>query len=325
MTVDRDPVLDRILSLELARVTERAAIAAARFAGRGDESQADNAAIAAMQAELDRLPIDGAIVLGEGEPDDGGSLRAGARVGIGGAQVDIALDPLEGATICAKNLPNALAAIAVSRRGSLLPVPDIYMEKIAVGAGYPDGVIDLDASPAENIARVAEARGVQPDRIVACILDRPRHARLIEAVRSTGAAIRLIGDGDLAAIMHVADPDRSGVDLYLGSGGAREGILGAALLRCAGGQMQGRLIVDSADKMRKLAQRGIEDGRRILSLADMAGGDIIFAATGVTDGPTLGGVKFRGDRIETHTVVLRSSSGTVRTILSRHRDGERID
>jgi fructose-1,6-bisphosphatase II / sedoheptulose-1,7-bisphosphatase len=286
--------LDRILTLELARVTERAAVAAARLRGRGDEKAADQAAVDAMRAELNRLPIKGTVVIGEGERDE--------------------------ATICAKNLPNSLAVIAIAEKGSLLYAPDVYMDKIAIGPGYPAGIVDIDAAPQENIENLAKAKGVPVSEITACILDRPRHARLIEAVRATGAAIRLIGDGDVAGVIHTTDPAETGIDIYMGTGGAPEGVLAAAALRCIGGQMQGRLQLNSEDKIARAAKMGIADPNKVYTMEEMARGDVLFAATGVTDGNMLSGVKFGGETIQTHTIVMRSSSGTVREIKARHRD-----
>ena len=313
--------LDRVLSIELARVTERAAVAAARLRGRGDEKAADQVAVDAMRTELNRLDIRGTVVIGEGERDEAPMLYIGEKVGSGyGPEVDIALDPLEGTTICAKNLPNALAVIAIAEKGSLLFAPDVYMDKIAVGPGYPDGVIDLDASPAENIASVAKAKGVPVSEVTACILDRPRHAKLIDAVRATGAAIRLIGDGDVAGVIHTTDPAETGIDIYLGTGGAPEGVLAAAALRCTGGQMQGRLLLDSQEKIERAATMGVTDPNKIYTVNELASGDVLFAATGVTDGNMLDGVKFSKDSIRTHTLVLRSSSRTVREIIARHQD-----
>ena len=316
--------LDRILTMELVRVTERAAVAAARLRGRGDEKAADQVAVDAMRQELNRLAINGTVVIGEGERDEAPMLYIGEEVGAGGPEVDIALDPLEGTTICAKNLPNALAVIAIAEKGSLLFAPDVYMDKIAVGPGYPEGVINLDASPAENIASVAKAKGVPVEEVTACILDRPRHAKLIEAVRATGAAIRLIGDGDVAGVIHTTDPDETGIDIYLGTGGAPEGVLAAAALRCTGGQMLGRLLLDSADKVARAATMGITDPNKVYRIEEMARGDVLFAATGVTDGNMLAGVKFGRDAITTHTIVLRSSSKTVREIKARHQDIEKF-
>ncbi|MEI5680277.1 MULTISPECIES: class II fructose-bisphosphatase [unclassified Mesorhizobium] len=313
--------LDRILTMELVRVTERAAVAAARLRGRGDEMAADQVAVDAMRAELNRLAIKGTVVIGEGERDEAPMLYIGEEVGSGdGPEVDIALDPLEGTTICAKNLPNALAVIAIAEKGSLLFAPDVYMDKIAVGPGYPDGVIDIDATPEENIRSVAKAKGVPVSEVTACILDRPRHAKLIEAVRNTGAAIRLIGDGDVAGVIHTTDPDETGIDIYLGTGGAPEGVLAAAALRCTGGQMQGRLMLDTPEKVARAAKMGILDPEKVYRIEEMARGDVLFAATGVTDGNMLAGVKFGRNSITTDTIVLRSSSKTVREIKARHQD-----
>lgn len=313
--------LDRILTLELVRVTERAAVAAAHLRGRGDEKAADQAAVDAMRSELNRLPIRGTVVIGEGERDEAPMLYIGEEVGLGeGPAVDIALDPLEGTTICAKNLPNSLAVIAIAEKGSLLYAPDVYMDKIAIGPGYPEDVIDLDASPADNIDSLARAKGVKPSDITACILDRPRHARMIEEVRATGAAIRLIGDGDVAGVIHATDPEETGIDIYMGIGGAPEGVLAAAALRCIGGQMQGRLQLNTDEKIARAARMGIADPRKKYRMEDMARGDVLFAATGVTDGNMLSGVRFGRDSIQTHTIVMRSSSRTVREIKARHQD-----
>jgi len=313
--------LDRILTLELVRVTERAAVAAARLRGRGDEMAADQAAVDAMRQELNRLPIAGTVVIGEGERDEAPMLYIGEEVGTrNGPSVDIALDPLEGTTICAKNLPNSLAVIAIAEKGNLLYAPDVYMETIAVGPGYPPGIINLDAPAIENITAVAKAKGVPLNEITACIMDRPRHARLIEEVRATGAAIRLIGDGDVAGVIHTTDPDETGIDIYLGIGGAPEGVLAAAALRCIGGQMQGRLQLNSDDKIARAAKMGITNPKKVYTMEEMAKGDVLFAATGVTDGNLLSGVKFARDYIQTHTVVMRSHSGTVREIKAKHQD-----
>ncbi|GGD90784.1 fructose-1,6-bisphosphatase [Aureimonas endophytica] len=313
--------IDRGLTIEIARVTERAAVAAATLRGRGDEKAADQAAVDAMRSELNTLPIDGRIVIGEGERDEAPMLFIGEKVGTGhGAAVDIALDPLEGTTVCAKNLPNSLAVIAIAARGSLLNAPDVYMDKIAIGPGYPEGLIDLSRPAPDNLEALAKAKGVKVQEITACILDRPRHAQLIEDVRSTGAAIRLIGDGDVAGVIHTSDPDETGIDIYLGIGGAPEGVLAAAALLCVGGQMQGRLRLDTLDKRARAEEMGISDPHRIYSLQDMARGDVVFAATGVTDGNLLNGVRFYRDRIETHTVVMRSATKTYREIVARHYD-----
>ncbi len=317
--------LDRILTLELVRVTERAAVAAARLRGRGDEKAADQAAVDAMRSELNRLAIRGTVVIGEGERDEAPMLYIGEEVGSGdGPIVDIALDPLEGTTICAKNLPNALAVVAIAEKGSLLFAPDVYMDKIAIGPGYSAGVIDLDASAVDNINSLAKAKGVPVGEITACILDRPRHAKLIDDVRATGAAIRLIGDGDVAGVIHTTDPDETGIDIYLGSGGAPEGVLAAAALRCMGGQMFGRLKLDSEEKVARAAKMGITDPAKVYRMEEMAKGDVLFAATGVTDGNMLAGVKFGRHSIDTHTIVMRSSSKTVREIKARHQDMDKF-
>lgn len=315
----KSDALDRILALELARVTERAAVAAARLRGRGDEMAADQAAVDAMRRELNCLPIAGTVVIGEGERDEAPMLYIGETVGTGeGPAVDIALDPLEGTTICAKNLPNSLAVIAMAPKGGLLNAPDSYMEKIAVGPGYPAGIVDLDAPVEENIAALAKEKGVPVAEITACVLDRPRHASLIEGLRATGASIRLIGDGDVAGVIHTTDPDETGIDIYMGIGGAPEGVLAAAALRCIGGQMQGRLVITREEQVERAYRMGIDDIKRKYTMEEMATGDVLFAATGVTDGNFLQGVRFgRGD-ITTHTVVMRSTTGTVRYIKARH-------
>lgn len=313
--------LDRILTLELVRVTERAAVAAARLRGQGDEKAADQVAVDAMRTELNCLPIDGTVVIGEGERDEAPMLFIGEEVGTKqGPKVDIALDPLEGTTICAKNQPNSLAVIALAEGGSLLYAPDVYMDKIAIGPGYPEGLIDLDASPEDNLRALAKAKGCETTDLTACILDRPRHASLIEAVRSVGTSIRLIGDGDVAGVIHTTDPEETGIDIYFGTGGAPEGVLAAAALRCIGGQMQGRLVLDTEEKVARARKMGIEDPNRKYTMVEMAKGDVLFAATGVTDGNMLSGVRFGNGEIHTHTVVMRSASGTVREIKARHQD-----
>ncbi len=310
----------RTLALELVRVTERAAIAAAHLRGQGKEREADQAAVDAMRAELNTLAIDGTIVIGEGERDEAPMLYIGERLGTGiGPKVDIAVDPLEGTTLCAKDMPGAIAVMALAEAGSLLAAPDVYMQKIAIGPGYPAGLVDLDASPADNIAALARHKGVDPAQITAIILDRPRHMGLIAAVRATGAGIRLISDGDIAGIIHTTSPDETGADIYLGTGAAPEGVIAAGVLRCIGGHMQGRLILDSHGKRERAARMGISDPNRKYELRDMARGDVIVAATGVTDGALLKGVRFKPDRLETETLVYRSATGTVRRIHSeRH-------
>ncbi|MBN9011399.1 MAG: class II fructose-bisphosphatase, partial [Rhizobiales bacterium] len=276
--------------------------------------------------ELNKLQIDGTVVIGEGERDEAPMLYIGEEVGTrNGPRVDIALDPLEGTTICAKNLPNALAVVAIAEKGGLLNAPDVYMEKIAVGPGYPKGVVDLDKSVAENLHALADAKGVPVGEIAACVLERPRHARIIEEIRATGAAIRLIGDGDVAGVIDTTDPERSGIDIYLGTGGAPEGVLAAAALSCIGGQMQGRLVTDSDEAKQRARRMGVTDFRRKLDKTDMAKGDVLFAATGVTDGNLLSGVRFARNGITTHTLVMRSSSGTVRWIRALHQDPDKFD
>ncbi len=322
MPRDEAGAMDRMLTLELVRVTERAAIAAAAVRGRGDEQRADQAAVEAMWAELNRLDIRGRIVVGEGERDVAPKLYVGEEMGTGeGPEVDIACDPLDGRTLCAKNLPNSLAAIAITRRGGLLHAPDVYMDKIAIGPGYPADLVDLQMPPADAIKRLAEAKGVKPSAISACILDRPRHAALIEAVRATGASIRLVGDGDVAGIIHTTDPETTGIDIYLGSGGAPEGVLAAAALRCIGGQMRGRLILDSDDKRQRAEAHGIRDLRRVYRAEDMASGDVLFAATGITDGSLFGGVRFGRGTATTFSIVTRSETGTQRWVRAKHRNG----
>ncbi|MGU3538160.1 class II fructose-bisphosphatase [Methylobacterium sp. A54F] len=317
----------RTLTLELARVTERAAVAAAELRGQGNEKAADQAAVDAMREELNGLPIDGTVVIGEGERDEAPMLYIGERLGReserGGLAVDLAVDPLEGTTLCAKDMPGAIAVMAMAERGSLLAAPDVYMQKIAIGPGYPPGLVDLDASPADNIAALARAKGVAPAQITAIILDRPRHAALVAAVRETGAGVRLISDGDIAGIIFTTRPEETGVDIYLGTGAAPEGVIAAGALRCIGGQMQGRLILDSADKRARAERMGIRDPGRIYDLMDLARGDVIVAATGVTDGALLRGVRFRPGSIETETVIYRSATGTVRRIVTEHRRMER--
>jgi fructose-1,6-bisphosphatase II / sedoheptulose-1,7-bisphosphatase len=312
--------LERALSLEIARVTERAAIAAARLRGRGAEKKSDQAAVDAMRRELNSLAIDGTVVIGEGEMDEAPMLFIGEKVGSeSGFKVDIAVDPLEGTTLCAKNMPGAIATLAMAEHGTLLHAPDIYMEKIAIGPGYPRGVVDLDAPAEDNIRNLAKAKGVPPEAITAIILDRPRHADLIAAVRKVGASVNLISDGDVAAVIHTAEPYKTGVDICLGIGGAPEGVLAAAALRCIGGQMQCRLVVDTEEKRARAAKMGIKDPRKKYQVEDMVRGDCLFAATGITDGRMLQGVKFREGIIETQTVVMRSVTGTVRWIKAEHR------
>lgn len=314
--------LDRVLVLELVRVTEKAAIAASKLVGRGDEKAADAAAVEAMRKAFDKLEIDGTVVIGEGERDEAPMLYIGEKVGGApgtGPKIDIALDPLEGTTITAKAGPNALAVLAAAEKGNLLNAPDTYMDKIAVGPGYPEGIIDLAKSPSDNVRAVAEAKGVKPEEIIVCVLDRPRHADLIAELRGLGCGVVLIGDGDVAGVIAVTDEDTT-IDMYMGQGGAPEGVLAAAALRCVGGQFNGRLVFRNEDEKARAAKWGIEDLDRIYKLEDLAKGDCIFAATGVTSGSLLEGVKRRkGGRMTTESVVMRASSGTVRWIRGEHR------
>jgi fructose-1,6-bisphosphatase II / sedoheptulose-1,7-bisphosphatase len=314
-------IVDRFLAQDLVRVTERAAVSAARWRGRGDERAADRAAAEAMRRELNRLPIDGTVVIGESEHDEAPVLFIGERVGTGqGPALDIAVDPLEGTTLCAKDLPGSIAVLAVAQAGALLKAPDVYMDKIAVGPGYPAGIVDLDRSPEENIAALAAAKAVRPADITVSVLDRPRHAELIAACRRAGASLRLLTDGDIAGIIMTAQPGETRVDLHLGSGGAPEGVLAAGALRCVGGQMQGRLILDTPEKAQLAAGVGITDPGRKYDMVEMAAGEVVVVASGVTDGAMLRGVKFGAATIETETVIYRSSSGSVRRIRAEHRD-----
>jgi fructose-1,6-bisphosphatase II / sedoheptulose-1,7-bisphosphatase len=275
----------------------------------------------AMRRELNKLPIRGTVVIGEGERDEAAMLFIGEEVGLKtGAGVDIAVDPLDGTTLCAKSLPGAIATMAMAEQGTLLNAPDVYMDKIAIGPGYPQGIVDLDASPEENVAALAKAKGVKPADITALVLDRPRHADLIAGLRKVGAAVRLITDGDTAGVIYATDPAGTGIDIYLGIGGAPEGVLAAAALRCVGGQMQGRLVLDTEEKRDRAAKMGVKDPRKKYAAEDMVKGDCLFAATGVTDSPMLRGVKFHRGVIETETVVMRSATGTVRWIRAEHRD-----
>jgi len=311
--------LNRNLVLEVVRVTEVAAIAAAKLRGHGNEKAADKAAVDAMRAELARLPINGTVVIGEGEMDEAPMLYIGEKLGGGGPEVDIAVDPLEGTTICAKSAPNALAVLAISEKGSMLHAPDMYMDKIAIGPGYADGLVDLDASATDNLNALAKAKGVKVSELTACLLDRSRHAKIIQEVRATGASVQLIPDGDIAGIIWTTDPKETGVDIYLGSGGAPEGVLAAAALRSIGGQMQGRLAPTDDSERARAAKMGIDDINRKFRLEELAANDVIFSASGVTSGSLLDGVKFNGDIVETETVVMRSKTGTVRRVRTQFR------
>jgi fructose-1,6-bisphosphatase II / sedoheptulose-1,7-bisphosphatase len=313
--------IDRLLTMELARATERAAVAAARLRGRGDERRADLAAAEAMQAELARLPVRGRLVIGETDDADSTlQLQVGAEMGAAdGPLVDLAVAPLEGATLCAKDMPGSIAVAAAVTSGSFLHAPECYMDKIAIGPGYPEGLVDLDREPAENIRALAEAKGVPANEITVCILDRPRHAGIISQCRKAGACVRLIADGDVAGVAFVTDRLETGVDMYLGRGGAPEGVLAAAVLRCAGGQMQGRLVLETAEQRERALRHGLADFRKKYSVADMVTGDVVVCITGVTDGPLVDGVVFDMGRIETDTLVYRSATGTVRGIRARRR------
>ncbi|MXP48033.1 class II fructose-bisphosphatase [Altererythrobacter luteolus] len=315
-------VLDRVLVLEMVRVTEAAAIAASKLIGRGDEKAADHAAVEAMRKAFDELYMDGTVVIGEGERDEAPMLYIGEKVGGApgrGPKIDIALDPLEGTTITAKAGPNALAVLAAAEEGCLLNAPDTYMDKIAVGPGYPDDVISLEKTVTENVQAVAAAKGVEPNEIIVCVLDRPRHADIIAELRGLGCGVVLIGDGDVAGVIATTDPETT-IDMYMGQGGAPEGVLAAAALRCVGGQFNGRLVFRNDDERARARKWGIEELDRIYKLEDLAKGDCIFAATGVTDGSLLDGVKrLRGGKMTTESVVMRASSGTVRWIRGEHR------
>ena len=310
--------LDRNLALEAVRVTEAAALAASRLMGRGDEKAADQAAVDAMRRALNSLSIEGEVVIGEGERDEAPMLFIGEKVGLGnGPRVDIALDPLEGTTITAKGGANALAVIAMAEAGGFLNAPDVYMDKLAIGGGLPPGLVDIDATPAANLAALAKATGRDVSDLVVCILDRPRHADLVKKVREAGARIMLISDGDVSGVIATALPE-SGVDMYVGSGGAPEGVLAAAALRCIGGQFQGRLLFRNDDERGRARRLGITDLDRKYDLLDLARGDVMFAATGVTDGSLLRGVRRFAGGASTHSIVMRSKTGTVRKIEATH-------
>jgi len=308
---------DRNLALELVRVTEAAAISASKWMGRGKKNEADGAAVEAMRKAFDSVAIDGTVVIGEGEMDEAPMLFIGEKVGAGGPRMDIAVDPLEGTTITAKGAPNAMAVVALAEHGNFLHAPDIYMDKIAVGSGLPTGVVDLDAPVRENLRNLARAKKCEIADLVACILERDRHKKLIEDVREAGARIMLIGDGDVSGVIATAQPD-SGVDIYLGSGGAPEGVLAAAALRCIGGQMQGRLMYEDEAQITRAREMGLLDPRHKFSGEAMARGDVMFAATGVTTGTMLRGVRRFGHGAITHSIVMRSKSGTVRYVEAHH-------
>ena len=311
--------MDRMLSLGLARVSEAAALAAALHVGRGNQDAADQAAVDAMREQLNKLDIEGVVVIGEGERDKAPMLYIGEEVGTGkGPRVDIALDPLEGTALAAKDMPNALTVIAMGPRGSMLHAPDVYMEKLAIGPGYPDGVVTLGQEPAERIGLLADASGRDSSEITVCVLERDRHSDLIREIRSTGAAIRLITDGDVAGIIHTAEAHLTGIDMYMGIGGAPEGVLAAAALRCMGGQMSGRLLFRDDDERNRAEKAGIRDLNRVYTLHEMVRSDVIFAATGVTDGAILPGTRVSEGFIETDTLLLRSRTGSRRRMQYRH-------
>jgi fructose-1,6-bisphosphatase II / sedoheptulose-1,7-bisphosphatase len=312
-----DRMTDRNLALEAVRVSEAAALRSSLQMGRGDEKAADQFAVDAMREALNEMAIDGTIVIGEGERDEAPMLYIGERVGAGGPPIDIALDPLEGTTITAKGLPNAMAVIALAEQGGFLNAPDVYMEKIAVGPGLPDGIVSLDRAPADNLRALAHAKDEDIRNLAVCILDRPRHAQLIQQVRDAGARIVMISDGDVAGVIAATQPG-SGIDIYMGIGGAPEGVLAAAALRCTGGQMQGRLIFRNDDEKERASRYGITDFNRTYYLHDLARGNVMFAATGVTDGSLLRGVRRHAGGARTHSIVMRSKSGTVRYIEAVH-------
>jgi len=309
--------MDRNLALEAVRVTEAAALSASRLMGRGDEKAADQAAVDAMRRALSSLAIEGTVVIGEGERDEAPMLYIGEKVGGGGPKIDIALDPLEGTTITAKGLPNALAVMAMAEHGGFLNAPDVYMDKIAVGGGLPEGIVDLDKTPKQNLGDLAKAKKIDVADLVVCILDRPRHSELIAKVREAGARIMLIGDGDVSGVIATSTGD-SGIDIYMGSGGAPEGVLAAAALRAIGGQIQGRLLFRNDDEKARARKWGITDLNRKYSMTDMAKGDVMFAATGVTSGSMLKGVRRFHNGAETHSIVMRSKTGTVRWVSAHH-------
>ncbi|AGT08188.1 class II fructose-bisphosphatase [Paracoccus aminophilus] len=310
---------DRMLSLGLARVSEAAAHASARLIGRGDEKAADQAAVNAMREQLNLLDIKGVVVIGEGERDEAPMLYIGEEVGSGnGPEVDIALDPLEGTTLTAKDMPNALTVIAMAPRGTLLHAPDVYMDKLAIGPGYPKDIVNLEMTPSERVHALAKARGVAASDITCCILERPRHEDLVEEVRSTGAGIRLITDGDVAGVIHVAEAELTGIDMYMGSGGAPEGVLAASALKCMGGQMWGRLLFRNDDERGRAHKAGITDLNRIYSRDELVTADVIFAATGVTNGSIVQGVKRQPHYLQTETILMRSKTGSIRRMIYRN-------
>ena len=318
MPTDKPDFNDRMLALGLARVSEAAAIATVDLIGRGDEKAADQAAVNAMRSQLNKLDIAGVVVIGEGERDEAPMLYIGEEVGTGhGPAVDIALDPLEGTTLTAKDMPNALTVISIGPRGSMLHAPDVYMDKLAIGPGFAPDKVTLDMSPSERIEALAKAKGCSQREITVCVLDRPRHEKMVDELRETGASIRLITDGDVAGVMHCAEPDITGIDIYMGSGGAPEGVLAASALKCMGGQIYGRLLFRNDDERARAASAGITDLNRIYTRDDMVKGDVIFAATGVTSGSLLPGIKREVGYFTTETVLMRSKTGSVRRMSYR--------
>ncbi|WP_299816037.1 class II fructose-bisphosphatase [uncultured Jannaschia sp.] len=310
---------DRMLSLGLARVSEAAALASARLIGRGDEKAADQAAVNAMRDQLNLLDIAGTVVIGEGERDEAPMLYIGEEVGTGnGPEVDIALDPLEGTTLTAKDMPNALTVIAMGPRGSMLHAPDVYMDKLAIGPGYRNGVVTMDMSPAERVNALAAAKGCSTQDITVCVLERPRHEEMLAEIRGTGAAVRLITDGDVAGIIHCAEAATTGIDMYMGSGGAPEGVLAAAALKCMGGQMYGRLTFRNDDERERATKAGITNLDRVYTRDDLVTDDVIFAATGVTDGSILAGIKREVGYLTAETILMRSKTGSVRRMVYRN-------
>lgn len=310
---------DRLLSLGLARVSEAAALASARLIGRGDEKAADQAAVNAMREQLNLLDIQGVVVIGEGERDEAPMLYIGEEVGSGnGPAVDIALDPLEGTTLTAKDMPNALTVIAMGPRGSMLHAPDVYMDKLAIGPGFKPGLVTLSMTPSERVSALASAKGCSTTNITVCVLERPRHEDLIQEIRSTGASIRLITDGDVAGVMHCAEPAQTGIDMYMGSGGAPEGVLAAAALKCMGGQFYGKLLFRNDDEKARARKAGITNFDRVYTRDDLVTGDVIFAATGVTDGSLLSGIKREVGYLTAETILMRSKTGSVRRMTYRN-------
>ena len=321
MTDKQNIFADRMLSLGLARVSEAAAIASARLIGSGDEKAADQAAVDAMRTQLNMLDIRGRVVIGEGERDEAPMLYIGEEVGSGdGPGVDIALDPLEGTTLTAKDMPNALAVIAMGPRDSMLHAPDVYMDKLAIGPGYPDDLVSLDQSPRERVEALAKYRGCQTSDLMVCVLERPRHQDMVEELRSCGVRIRLITDGDVAGVIHTADAAKTGIHMYMGAGSAPEGVLAAAAMKCMGGQIQGRLMFRNEDEKARAAKAGVTDLNRVYTRDDMVTQDVIFAATGVTDGSLVHGARRDGDWLETETILMRSRTGSVRRLFYRQNN-----